>query len=87
MDKGKKLSNSKSVIDALWSEAEEVDNLTNTIVDKVKSHLSLQRFSRSKYSSNAKVILLNLFVTREVKSNKYLVLYPKTSDNFSKFLI
>jgi alpha-D-ribose 1-methylphosphonate 5-triphosphate synthase subunit PhnG len=61
MDKGKKLKNSKPFIDALWSEAEEVDNLTNTVVDKVKSHLGLQRFSRSKYSSNTKVILLNLF--------------------------
>ena len=83
MDKGKKLSNSKSVIDALWSEAEEVENLTNTIVDKVKSHLSLQRFSRSKYSSNAKVILLNLFVTREVKSNKYLA-YSRDANWFNE---
>ncbi|MBT6360174.1 MAG: hypothetical protein HOJ52_04845 [Candidatus Thioglobus sp.] len=72
MDKGKALNNSKPFIDALWSDAEEVDNLVNIIVKKVKSHLSLKRFSQSKYSSNTKVILLNLFVTREVKSNKYL---------------
>ena len=64
VNKGKKLNNSKSYIDALWSEAEEVDNLVSTIVEKVKSHLGLQRFSHSKYSTNTKVLLLNLFVTR-----------------------
>jgi hypothetical protein len=83
MDKGKKLKNSKPFIDALWSEAEEVDNLTNTVVDKVKSHLGLQRFSRSKYSSNTKVILLNLFVTREVRSNKYLA-YSRDANWFNE---
>ena len=81
--KGEKLSNSKSFIDALWSEAQEVDNLTRTVVDKVKSHLGLQRFSRSKYNSNAKVILLNLFITHEVKSNKYLA-YSRDANWFNE---
>ncbi len=83
MDKGKKLKNSKPFIDALWSEAKEVDNLTSTIVNKVKSHLGLQRFSGPKYNSNAKVILLNLFVTRKVKSSKYLA-YSRDSNWFNE---
>ena len=83
VNKGKKLNNSKSYIDALWSEAEEVDNLVSTIVEKVKSHLGLQRFSHSKYSTNTKVLLLNLFVTREVKSNKYLA-YSRDSNWFTQ---
>lgn len=72
MNKGKKLGNSKLLIDALWSEAAEVDNLTDVIVDKVKTHCNLKRFSQSKYRANTKILLLNLFAVREVKSNKYL---------------
>lgn len=72
MDKGKALNNSKLLIDALWSEAVEVDKLTNIIVNKVKTYYKFERFSKSKYRANTKILLLNLFTVREVKSNKYL---------------
>ena len=83
MNKGNKLGNSKPLIDALWSEAEEVESLVNQIVNKVKLHLNLKRFSQDKYKRNAKVVLLNLFVTREVKSNKYLA-YSRDANWFKK---
>ena len=83
MNKGKALNNSKSFVDALWSEAGEVDNLVDIIVNKIKIHCKLKRLSQSKYRANTKIVLLNLFVTREVKSNKYLA-YSRDANWFKK---
>jgi len=83
VNKGKALNNSKSFVDALWSEAGEVDNLVDIIVNKIKIHCKLKRLSQSKYRANTKIVLLNLFVTREVKSNKYLA-YSRDANWFKK---
>jgi len=83
VDKSKALNKSKPINDSLWSEFKEVDNLVNHIVDEIKSNLKLQRFNKSKYRSNTKVLLLNLFTTHAIHPSKYLA-YSRKSDWFKK---
>ena len=82
MNKTKKLKYSKPFKDSLWSEFEEVDNLVSKLLEDIQVELNLERFNKSKYKSNLKVLLLNLFVTYSVFSKMYLAV-PRGSGDFS----
>ena len=82
MNKTKKLKYSKPFKDSLWSEFEEVDNLVSKLLEEIQAELNLERFNKSKYKSNLKVLLLNLFVTYSVFSKMYLAV-PRGSGDFS----
>ena len=72
MDKSSRLKHSKPLKDSLWSEFEEVDNLVSAVLKEIKPSLKLERFNKTKYKSNLKVLLLNLFVTYSVSPKMYL---------------
>jgi len=72
MDKSARLKHSKPLKDSLWSEFEEVDNLVSAVLKEIKSALKVERFNKTKYKSNLKVLLLNLFVTYSVSPKMYL---------------
>ena len=72
MDKAVELKHSKPLKDSLWSEFEEVDNLVSVVLKEIKSALKVERFNKTKYKSNLKVLLLNLFVTYSVSPKMYL---------------
>ena len=72
MDKSAKLKHSKPLKDSLWSEFEEVDILVSKVLKEIRSALKLERFNKTKYKRNLKVLLLNLFVTYSVSPKMYL---------------
>ena len=72
MDKAAELKHSKPLKDSLWSEFEEVDNLVSVVLKEIRSSLKVERFNKTKYKSNLKVLLLNLFVTYSVSPKMYL---------------
>ena len=72
MDKAAELKHSKPLKDSLWSEFEEVDNLVSVVLKEIKPSLKVERFNKTKYKSNLKVLLLNLFVTYSVSPKMYL---------------
>ena len=82
IDKASKLKHSKPFKDCLWSEFEEVDNLVSNLLEKIQSELHLERFNKTKYKSNLKVLLLNLFVTYSVSSKMYLSV-PRGAGDYS----
>ena len=82
MDKAAKLKHSKPFKDTLWSEFEEVDNLVSKLLEEIQAELNLERFSETKYKSNIKVLLVNLFVTHSVSSKMYLAV-SRTSGDYS----
>jgi len=82
MDKSAKLKHSKPFKDSLWSEFEEVDSLVSKVLEEIQSKLQLERFNKTKYKSNLKVLLINLFVTYSVSSKMYLAV-SRTSGDYS----
>ena len=72
MDKSARLKHSKPLKDSLWSEFKEVDNLVSVVLKEIKSALKVERFNKTKYKSNLKVLLLNLLVTYSVSPKMYL---------------
>jgi len=72
MDKSAELKHSKPLKDSLWSGFEEVDNLVSVVLEVVRPSLKVERFNKTKYKSNLKVLLLNLFVTYSVSPKMYL---------------
>ena len=82
MDKAAKLKHSKPFKDSFWSEFEEVDNLVSKMLEEIQSELQLERFNITKYKSNLKVLLLNLFVTYSVSPKMYLAV-SRTSGDYS----
>ncbi len=82
MDKASKLKHSKPFKDSLWSEFEEIDNLVSKLLEEIQSELHLKRFNKTKYKSNLKVLLLNLFVTYSVSPKMYLAV-SRTSGEYS----
>ncbi len=82
MDKSAKLKHSKPFKDSLWSEFEEVDNLVSKLLEDIQSELQLERFNKTKYKSNLKVLLINLFVTYSVSPKMYLAV-SRTSGDYS----
>jgi hypothetical protein len=72
MDKAAELKHSKPLKDSLWSDFEEVDNLVSVVLKEIKSALKVERFNKTKYKSNLKVLLLNLLVTYSVSPKMYL---------------
>ena len=82
MDKAAELKHSKPLKDSLWSEFEEVDNLVSVVLKEIKPSLKLERFNKTKYKSNLKVLLLNLFVTYSVSPRMYLAV-PRGSGDYS----
>ena len=82
MDKAAELKHSKPLKDSLWSEFEEVDNLVSVVLKEIKSALKVERFNKTKYKSNLKVLLLNLFVTYSVSPKMYLAV-ARGAGNYS----
>ena len=80
MDKSARLKHSKPFKVSLWSEFEEVDNLVSKLLEEIQSELQLQRFNKTKYKSNLKVLLLNLFVTYSVSPKMYLAVSRTSGD-------
>ena len=82
MDKAAELKHSKPLKDSLWSEFEEVDNLVSVVLEEIRSALKVERFNKTKYKSNLKVLLLNLLVTYSVSPKMYLAV-PRGSGDYS----
>ena len=82
MNKTKKLKHSKPFKDTLWSEFEEVDSLVSKLLEIIQSELHLERLNKTKYKSNLKVLLLNLFATYSVSSKMYLAV-PRGAGDYS----
>ena len=82
MDKAAKLKHSKPFKNTLWSEFEEVDNLTSKLLEDIQAEFNLERFNKNKYKSNLKVLLVNLFVTYSVSSKMYLAV-PRGAGDYS----
>ena len=82
MDKAAELKHSKPLKDSLWSDFEEVDNLVSVVLKEIKPSLKVERFNKTKYKSNLKVLLLNLFVTYSVSPRMYLAV-PRGSGDYS----